>query len=120
MKMLRFAALGVAATLALTACSSADTPSDDATTAGGDKTPEAAEITLWLAGGDTNKDLRQYLKDTFAAENPGSTLNIEEIAWPDLVTKLTTRCPTRRTRRTSSRSATRSRRPSRPWVRSVT
>ncbi len=93
MKMLRFAALGVAATLALTACSSSDTPSDDATTAGGEKTAEAAEITLWLAGGDTNDELRQYLKDTFAAENPGSTLNIEEVAWPDLVTKLTTALP---------------------------
>ncbi|CAM5792413.1 Sugar ABC transporter substrate-binding protein OS=Cellulomonas persica OX=76861 GN=CPE01_01500 PE=4 SV=1 [Cellulomonas persica] len=93
MKMLRFAALGVAATLALTACSSSDTPSDDATTAGGEKTAEAAEITLWLAGGDTNDELRQYLKDTFAAENPGSTLTIEEVAWPDLVTKLTTALP---------------------------
>ncbi|WP_146804923.1 extracellular solute-binding protein [Cellulomonas persica] len=91
--MLRFAALGVAATLALTACSSSDTPSDDATTAGGEKTAEAAEITLWLAGGDTNDELRQYLKDTFAAENPGSTLTIEEVAWPDLVTKLTTALP---------------------------
>ncbi|GEK16417.1 sugar ABC transporter substrate-binding protein [Cellulomonas persica] len=83
----------MAATLALTACSSSDTPSDDATTAGGEKTAEAAEITLWLAGGDTNDELRQYLKDTFAAENPGSTLTIEEVAWPDLVTKLTTALP---------------------------
>lgn len=100
MKMLRFAALGVAATLALTACSSGDdAPADDATTPSDTKTtdaadaPEAAEITLWLAGGDTNDDLRTYLKDTFAAENPGSTLNIEEVAWGDLVTKLTTSLP---------------------------
>ena len=96
MKMLRFAALGVAATLALTACSSdTDDPADAATTAGGDGTQaaQAGDITLWLAGGDTNKDLRTYLVDTFAEENPGSTLTIEEIAWPDLVNKLTTALP---------------------------
>jgi N,N'-diacetylchitobiose transport system substrate-binding protein len=95
-KMLRFAALGVAATLALTACGSGDDDASDPATNGGGETsaaPEAAEITLWLAGGDTNDELRQYLKDTFAAENPGSTLAIEEVAWGDLVPKLTTALP---------------------------
>ncbi|AEI12745.1 extracellular solute-binding protein family 1 [Cellulomonas gilvus ATCC 13127] len=96
MKMLRFAALGVAATLALTACGSGDdNPSDPATNGGGGTSaaPEAAEITLWLAGSDTNADLRKYLVDTFAEENPGSTLVIEEIGWGDLITKLTTALP---------------------------
>ncbi len=89
MKILRMAAVGVAATLALTACSSSsdDTPAE---TSG---TPEAAEITLWLAGGDTPDELRDYLKTTFESENPGSKLVIEEQDWGDLVTKLTTALP---------------------------
>ncbi|MGN8245875.1 extracellular solute-binding protein [Cellulomonas soli] len=92
MKILRFAALGVAATLALTACSS-DT-SDDATAGSTGGTDDgAAEITLWVAGADTPQELRDYLVDTFAEENPGSTLVIEEQSWGDLVTKLTTALP---------------------------
>ncbi|WP_227424729.1 extracellular solute-binding protein [Pengzhenrongella sicca] len=84
-------AVGAAATLALTACSSStDTPEGDGTSAGA---VEAADITLWLAGGDTNDDLRAYLVDTFAAENPGSTLTIEEQPWGDLDAKLTTALP---------------------------
>lgn len=91
MKILRFAALGVAATLALTACSSgSDEPEAESTTGGSDG---AADITLWLAGADTPQELRDYLVDTFAEENPGSTLTIEEQSWGDLVTKLTTALP---------------------------
>lgn len=92
MKILRFAALGVAATLALTACSSgsSDEPAAGSTS---DGAAEAADITLWLAGADTPQELRDYLVDTFAEENPGSTLTIEEQAWGDLVTKLTTALP---------------------------
>jgi len=90
-KILRFAALGVAATLALTACSSdPEAPAESPSVA---ETPEAAEITLWLAGADTPQELRDYLTTTFAEENPGSTLVIEEQAWGDLVTKLTTALP---------------------------
>ena len=81
-------------TLALTACSSndgAEEPGDEPSAT--DEAPEAAEITLWLAGGDTPQELRDYLIDTFAAENEGSTLVIEEVGWGDLVTRLTTALP---------------------------
>jgi N,N'-diacetylchitobiose transport system substrate-binding protein len=83
------AAVGVAAALVLTACSSGG----DGGSTGSDGTPEAAEITLWLAGPDTPDALREYLVTTFEEENPGSTLNIEEQDWSDLVTKLTTALP---------------------------
>ncbi|WP_034648475.1 extracellular solute-binding protein [Cellulomonas sp. HZM] len=98
--MLRFAALGVAATLTLTACSSGDSSDDNSAKPTGGTTatetaaaPEPATITLWLNGGDTNDDLRKYLVDEFAKENPGSTLKIEQQDWTDVVTKLTTALP---------------------------
>jgi len=87
-------AMTVAGMLALTACSG--TTDDPQPPSGDDPAPvtaEAAEITLWLAGGDTPQELRDYLIDTFADENPGSTLVIEEQSWGDLVTKLTTALP---------------------------
>ena len=84
-------AMTVAGLLALTACSG--TTDEPPATGGDDPAPEGAEITLWLAGGDTPQELRDYLIDTFAEENPGSTLVIEEQAWGDLVTKLTTALP---------------------------
>ena len=97
MRMVRnsgFAALLVGA-LALTACSGS--AEDDETTEppAGEETTEAegAEITMWVAGGDTPQELRDYLIDTFAAENPGSSLVIEEVGWGDLVTRLTTALP---------------------------
>jgi len=85
-KILRFAAVGVAATLALAACSSSpSTPEPTGTDAASPTqseteapAPEGAEITLWLAGGDTPDELREYLKTTFAEQNPGSTLVIEQ------------------------------------------
>ncbi|WP_396044371.1 extracellular solute-binding protein [Cellulomonas sp. P22] len=83
------AAVGVAAALALTACGSGDSPSD--TSSGG--TAEAATIKLWLAGGDTPDELREYLTTTFETQNPGSKLVIEQQDWSDLVTKLTTSMP---------------------------
>ena len=95
MKILRFAALGVAAALTLTACSSGDDTPSETPTAGGEETsaaPEAAEITLWLTP-DTIPAVGDYLTSTFAEENPGSTLKIEEVAWGDLITKLTTALP---------------------------
>jgi N,N'-diacetylchitobiose transport system substrate-binding protein len=88
-KIVRMAAAGVAAALALTACSAGG---DDPAT-GSDGTPEGAEITLWLNGADTPDELREYLTTTFAEENPGSTLVIEEQDWADVVTKLTTALP---------------------------
>lgn len=90
MKIVRVAAVGAAVALALTACSSGDDDNGSTTSEG---TPEAAEITLWLNGADTPDELRDYLKTTFAQENPGSTLLIEEQTWDDVVTKLTTVLP---------------------------
>lgn len=96
MRMVRNSGFAVAivGALALTACSgSADDdttaePSADETTAA-----EGADITMWVAGGDTPQELRDYLISTFATENPGSTLTIEEVGWGDLVTRLTTALP---------------------------
>lgn len=49
-----------------------------------------ANIRVWLNGSDTPKEARDYLKKTFEAQNPGSTLTIEEQQWTGLVEKLTT------------------------------
>ena len=51
---------------------------------------EPAEIRLWLNGTDTPQALRDYLVETFAAENQGSTLVIEEQDWNGLVPRLQT------------------------------
>ncbi|WP_245534439.1 extracellular solute-binding protein [Xylanimonas cellulosilytica] len=99
MKRNRLVATTVASTitlaLALTACGGGGTgdgaspePDDTATGAA-----EGATITMWVAGGDTPQELRDYLIDTFAEENPGSTLVIEEQAWGDLIPALTTALP---------------------------
>ena len=78
----------------LAACSG-DTEPNEEPAPGGDEPEEAegAEITLWLAGGAPPQELRDYLIDTFAQENPGSSLVIEEVGWGDLVTRLTTALP---------------------------
>lgn len=49
-------------------------------------------ITLWLIGGDTPDELRDYLKTEFNART-GADLVIEEQGWGDIVTKLTTAMP---------------------------
>ncbi|GEK23183.1 extracellular solute-binding protein [Cellulomonas xylanilytica] len=87
MKILRFAAVGVAAALTLTACGNGDDAADEPTEAG---TPEAATIKLWLNGTDTPDALREYLTTTFESENPGSKLVIEEQDWSGLVPRLQT------------------------------
>ncbi|MBP2411425.1 N,N'-diacetylchitobiose transport system substrate-binding protein [Arthrobacter stackebrandtii] len=76
-----------AAALTLSACgggtdNSSGKPEDNAN----------RSITLWLAGGDTSDELRTYLTDTFKTKT-GATLKIEEQAWPDLVTKMSTALP---------------------------
>lgn len=83
------------ASLTLAACSGdSDEPTDEpAGDDGAAEEAEAGDITFWVAGGDTPQELRDYLIDTFAAENPGSTLTIEEVGWGDLVTRLTTALP---------------------------
>ena len=79
MRKLSFAAVGIVAALALAGCS-------------GGAAPEAAtgDIRVWLVGTDTPQEARDYLKETFEEENPGSTLTIEEQAWGGLVDLLTT------------------------------
>lgn len=91
-KQLKLAALATAAALSLTACGGGSSePAESSASmdpaANADKT-----LTLWLAGGDTPDELRGYLKDTFK-EKTGATLKIEEQAWGDLVTKMTTALP---------------------------
>jgi N,N'-diacetylchitobiose transport system substrate-binding protein len=90
--MLRFAAVGVAAALALTACSSGGDKGTQSTSTGGatSAAPEAATIKLWLNGTDTPQALRDYLVSQFAKENPGSTLVIEQQDWNGLVPRLQT------------------------------
>ncbi|MGO1592090.1 MAG: extracellular solute-binding protein [Ancrocorticia sp.] len=92
MKYKKIAAMVAAASmLGLSACSSDDSgTTDEGTGNGGTAT---GDITLWLAGSDTPQELRDYLVTTFEDENPGSTLTIEEQAWGDLITKLTTALP---------------------------
>ncbi|MCU1431384.1 MAG: extracellular solute-binding protein family 1 [Actinotalea sp.] len=95
MKIVRSGAIVAIAVLALTACTPAADPGTDPTEGSGDSTTEpadgeGAEITMWVNGGDTPDALREYLVDTFAAENPGSTLVIEEQDWTGLVPRLQT------------------------------
>lgn len=75
------AVLGVSA-LALAGCAGGGSDSGSSS--------EGAEIRVWLVGTDTPQDARDYLKETFEADNPGSTLVIEEQQWTGLVDKLTT------------------------------
>ncbi len=86
------AALAAMSMLGLAACGS-DGGSADASSNGSEAPADGQTITLWLAGSDTPDELRDYLKTTFEDEHPGATLKIEEQAWGDLVTKLTTALP---------------------------
>ena len=81
-KTLGAVALLGASALVLAGCAG----SNDAASDSGD----GAEIRVWLVGADTPQEARDYLKETFEEENPGSTLVIEEQSWDGLVDKLTT------------------------------
>lgn len=50
---------------------------------------ESAEIRVWLVGSETPAEAREYLIKTFADENPGSTLVIEEQSSEGLLDVLT-------------------------------
>lgn len=76
-------AAAVASALLFTGCTSSD---------GGGTGGEGDSITLWLIGGDTPDELRDYLKQEFA-EQTGATLKIEEQTWGDIITNLTTKLP---------------------------
>lgn len=69
--------------LALTACGGGDSAEADSGSGSG-------ELRLWLAGSDTPQELRDYLVETFEADNPGSSLVIEEQDWNGLVPRLQT------------------------------
>jgi len=86
-KLVALAALATASALVLAGCSS---DADDSTDTAADNSGKT--ITLWLAGGDTPDELRDYLKTEFNKET-GATLNIQQQDWGDLVTKLTTSLP---------------------------
>jgi N,N'-diacetylchitobiose transport system substrate-binding protein len=75
----------VAALLSVTsACGSED---DDPKTSGG---PETADMVVWLNGADTPQEARDWLKEQFEKDHPGSTLTVEEQEWDGLVERLTT------------------------------
>lgn len=86
-KLVSLAALATASALVLAGCSANADGGSDADADNSGKT-----ITLWLAGGDTPDELRDYLKAEFNKET-GATLNIQQQDWGDLVTKLTTSLP---------------------------
>jgi N,N'-diacetylchitobiose transport system substrate-binding protein len=77
--------LAVTALLGTTAACGSD--NDEASADGG---PETADIVVWLNGADTPQEARDWLKETFEEEHPGSTLTIEEQEWDGLVERLTT------------------------------
>ncbi len=94
MRTVRSGAILAIGVLALSACTgnadggTSTNPREDTNSTA--EVAEAAEITFWVNGGDTPDALREYLIDTFAAENPGSTLVIEEQDWTGLVPRLQT------------------------------
>lgn len=91
-KLITTAALGSVAALVLAGCGSDGDVSPDADDNDNDNDAEGQELTLWLMGGDTPDELRDYLADTFTEET-GAELVIEEQDWEDAVTKLTTALP---------------------------
>ena len=61
---------------------------DDEKPSGGGS--DKADIRVWINGADTPQAARDWLKETFEDQNPGSTLTIEEQEWEGLVERLTT------------------------------
>lgn len=86
MKSFRVTAVGTLLALGLTACGSGGTDTAESTATEG----EGTAVRLWINGSDTPQAARDYLTETFEAENPGATLEIEEQQWEGLVEKLTT------------------------------
>ena len=82
-------AAAATATLALAMLAACGSESDD-DGGGGDSGAAAADIRVWLNGTDTPQEARDWLKETFEEEHPGSTLTIEQQEWDGLVEKLTT------------------------------
>ncbi len=88
--------VGLAAAMALAACGGDDADTAQGSAAGSgsgtssEGAPEAADIRLWLNGADTPQEARDWLKQTFEEQNPGSTLSIEQQDWEGLVERLIT------------------------------
>ena len=85
-KSLTGVAVAALALTTLAACGS----DDDGSSTDDDGGAESADIRVWLNGTDTPQEARDWLKKTFEADNPGSTLTIEQQEWDGLVEKLTT------------------------------
>jgi len=75
-KLGAFALFGASAVV-LAGCAGGAAPAAEETDA------PTGELTVWLVGADTPDTARQYLKETFEAENEGWTLTIEEKTWDD-------------------------------------
>jgi len=88
--LLGIGALVLAASISLSACAGSGGGSPTAGNPLDDPSPAPANIRVWLVGPDTPQTVRDYLKQTFEAENPGSTLTVEEQSWTGLVDKYTT------------------------------
>jgi len=80
-------AAAVTTTLAVATLAACGSGSNDEETGGG---AESAEIRVWINGEDTPQEARDWLKETFEKDNPGSTLTIEQQEWDGLVERLTT------------------------------
>ncbi len=85
MRMKMTLAVAVTAMMALSACGG---DGDDNDAQGGG--PKTADIRVWLNGTDTPQEARDWLKQAFEDQNPGSTLTIEQQDWEGLVERLTT------------------------------
>lgn len=72
-KKLSAVTLLTASALALGACASGSTTSPSASGSAASAAPQ--NITLWLAGGDTPDELRDYLKTTYQANTGGTLTN---------------------------------------------
>lgn len=92
-KTLGAVALLGASALVLAGCAGGNTTggSDDATGFDAEGAKDQ-DITFWVMGGDTPDELREYLKDEYAAAT-GGTLTIEEQSWGDALTKLANQLP---------------------------
>mgnify|MGYP002724209796 FL=1 len=96
-KLAVFGAVFAASALALSGWSATEKEEAEEAGATDEATSEEVdgdgkEITLWLIGGDTPDELRDWLKEEFHVKT-GATLKIEEQNWGDIVTKLTTSMP---------------------------
>lgn len=85
-KSLSGVAIAALALTTLAACGN----EDDGSSSNDGGGAESADIRVWLNGTDTPQEARDWLKETFEDQNPGSTLTIEQQEWDGLVEKLTT------------------------------